>query len=231
MNSYYTMFLIACPLVVSGVAKEFANLGFEDGQIPIPPIHPLQPADLVLPGWTARMGDNVLSEVGFGGNLSEHGNVTVNFDSPAFEGRFGLHLSGGPELGTAGPKVPASVSQVGLIPANARSLIFDGVISGGSVTEIRLDGTLVPLNLIASSPEKFTYALDVSPFAGREVELRLMNYAPPDQLTGGAYIDTLRFSSTVVVPEPASWLLLSLGFSLWLVCSGRIGTHFCSKSR
>ena len=59
-------------------AKDFVNFNFDDGAFPSGPIPDfLQPADLVLPGWTARMGDHVLSEVIWNNALSENGFVGV----------------------------------------------------------------------------------------------------------------------------------------------------------
>ena len=62
----------------AGCAKDFVNLNFNDGTYPrVVTSDFLQPVGLVLPGWTARMGDHVLSEVLWGTVYGEYGSVSV----------------------------------------------------------------------------------------------------------------------------------------------------------
>lgn len=129
MKKYAFALLGLANAIVVSQAKEFVNLNFDAGA-PISELPPsfFQQADLILPGWTARMGENVLTKVIYNNVLSEHGSVGVysagGLWGPLPEGRYGVGLRGGAEFPSAGPAVSASISQTGMIPVYAQSLLF-----------------------------------------------------------------------------------------------------------
>ena len=96
-----------------------------------------------------------------------------------------------------------SLSQTGLVPATAKSILFWAVNEGGM--QITFNG--VPLNFGAmSSTANYTvYGADISAYAGQVGSL--MFSAPPG---AGGKIDNIQFSNTAV-PEPSSLALLALG--------------------
>jgi len=198
--------------VFSLSAGEFVNLRFDQGELPTGVPQLFQPADRMLPGWTARMGDNVVSEVLWNNALVDYGSVGVWSAGPAWgpmiEGRYGVRLAPGVEYLTTGSIVPSSISQVGTIPEDARSLYFKGNLAD---FRISLDGVEVPYYYIMGPADNRIFGADVSQFAGREVELRLAAHKRPDDLGGGgAAIDSLTFSSSTV-PEPTTWALVMVG--------------------
>jgi len=205
-----SVYIIILSLPATSFCGQFLNLDFEIGQLPIPPVPSLQQVGLVLPNWEARMGDHVLSEVGFNAIPAENGIISVYHGSSALEGMYGVYLAGGIRLETAGPVVPAVISQSGTIPEYAQSLLFRGNFSAGSLTEIRFEGELLPMTAMGSDQNIEFWGVDVGRLQGREGKLEIINYASPRTGTGGAAIDSLTFSRSAV-PEPSSWILLALG--------------------
>lgn len=99
-------------------AKDFANLHFDDGGYPSGVPDYFQPTESVLPGWTARMGEHIQTEIVWNNVLAGNGLIGVSSKGPLWgplaEGRYALRLTAGPEYPTTGPAVPASISQVGM---------------------------------------------------------------------------------------------------------------------
>ena len=107
-------FATLCSCILSS-AGEFKNLNFDEGGNPLPPFDQPQSVGLVLPGWTARMGDQVLSQIAWNSEGITYGRVSVT--PPAsrpnvLEGRYGMLLQGGPDFSDSSPNLAASVSQL-----------------------------------------------------------------------------------------------------------------------
>lgn len=221
MTSSLIILFVALAGFAVASAKDFENLNFDEGGIPPVSINDgAQPIGTLLPGWTAQMGAHELTEVYFGYQLANNGSVTVSPQdrrSSIFEGRYGVLLQGGAEYPSTAPVVAASISQFGLIPVGTKSLLFRADI--GSPTEVRINGQVSPLFGVENVPLTTVYGVDVSRFAGQEVELSFVNYSLPDR-PGAVFFDSLRFSSTVTVPEPSTWALLGTG-SLALLWAAR----------
>lgn len=203
-------------------AKEFVNLNFDSGAFPPGPTPDfLQPVDLMLPGWTARMGEHVLTEVLWNNVYAANGSVSVYSAGASVQGRYAVFLVGGAEYPSTGPLVSASISQVGAIPMGAQSLLFRA-IGAGSPTEVRLDGASVPLVPVGGQGAQQNYGVNISAYGGREVELSFVNYIDPRTGSGGAFLDSLSFSSTFV-PEPSTWILLGSGSLVLMYAARRRG--------
>lgn len=218
-SSPFILFVALAGIAVAS-AKDFENLNFDEGTLSPGPINDgPQPIGTYLPGWTAHMGPQELTEVYFGYQSSAYGRVAVSPQERrpfTFEGRYGLLLQGGPEFLSSSPAVPASISQVGLIPAGTKSLLFRSDIA--SPTEVRINGKAISLYAVEKVSFTTIYGVDVSDFAGQEVDLSFVNYANPAE-PGFAAIDSLQFSSSVTVPEPSTCALLGSGglALLWAV--------------
>lgn len=190
-------------------AKDFVNLNFDEGSLPAGPAPDFsQPTTLILPGWTARMGDHVLSEIRWNTPYQDHGSISLYSYGASVQGRYGVLLTGGAEFPSLSPIVSASISQIGMVPADAHSLLFRA-FGGGGLTEVRLDGTILPLIPISGHGADPNYGVDLRGFAGREVELRLLTYAVPGG-GGSTFFDSLTFSA-VSIPEPSTWAFLGIG--------------------
>jgi hypothetical protein len=95
---------------------------------------------------------------------------------------------------------PVSISQRGDIPADTRLLTYNCFHNQIDVT---INGTLLtgPSNNWGTSG-----ILDVSPYAGQNVELKFTTRTGPFDGTTDA-LDDIRF----MIPEPAPWLLAATG--------------------
>jgi hypothetical protein len=112
-----------------------------------------------------------------------------------FDGKYYASIQAGPALGSGSPPpaVTSYLSQTGLIPAGARSLLFKAsgsnyVVSlhGQSLTPSRLGGNL--------------YGANVTPFAGTSAELRftVLTNTPPQSALNSLYLDSISFSTRPV---------------------------------
>jgi hypothetical protein len=193
-------------LNVSG--QGFVNLDFEDSIITSS-----QPSFLGfdfgmanVPGWTQNngWGDSNYS----GGTSLIYNNQTLDnpdisiwdttYLRPAIDGNYSIYLYGGSVAYThAYPGLPtgASISQTGQIPANAKSISYEGY-----GLQVFFNGQLL----------SFTDgSIDISAFAGQTGEL---TFAVPWQSQG--VLDDIQFS-TQPVPEPSFFGLLALGCVLF----------------
>jgi hypothetical protein len=112
-------------------------------------------------------------------------------NSVVISGSFSVSLSGG-----------GSVSQAGLVPADARFLLFKGRWSDVVPVLVSLNGQEVAYTTFSTSPNYTAYVADVLAFAGQSATLRF------SALSSGFYvIDDVEFA----VPEPSALALLGLG--------------------
>jgi hypothetical protein len=115
--------------------------------------------------------------------------------------------AGGNPYGAGG--VNASLSQIGLVPTNANSILVE--IAGGNFV-LSFAGQTIPLSAIQSGPNYTLYGGDISLFAGQVGELRVSTLSPSGS---GFLFDAITFSSEAI-PEPLSVLLTTFGaLLLW----------------
>jgi hypothetical protein len=140
------------------------------------------------------------------------------------EDRFSLGLFGGLDPATAMEFFPWSITQVGTIPSDAKTLRF---LTYAHPLELRVNDILIPLEFDYSrfpSTDPIMRAGDafgdIFAFAGQTVELKFTT--PRSALHG---IDSISFSPETI-PEPSSWALLALGgiglFFKWGVRRGGV---------
>jgi hypothetical protein len=196
----------------------FQNLNFESANLPIIPLDEygtLQPINLAMPGWSIFLGSCPFDQVLH--NNSTAGTASVWIFGPAtrariFEGNYTVVLA--PGAGCVGEPVGVSIEQQGRIPDNALSLQFFGASrplrpSSAQRFGVYVNGTEVDAFTLASNQDYETYGVDIAPFRGQEVALRITSFWLPDE-PNGLSLDALTFSP-VSVPEPSTWALLGLG--------------------
>lgn len=198
-------------LTAHAPGQGFINLDFEMATIaptPVGEFGPLQ-ADplLAFPGWTMGSDGSQNPNYTLYNNLTI-GSVAQVLIGPSYpngtgitplQGAYSALLQFGPSLELGTP----ALSQVGLLPANARSINFL-VHAYGRDAVVTLDGHEIPL--LAFGPDRL--AGDVSGFAGQMVELKI---STSSYNGGGLYFDDIRFSP-LAVPEPHSVGLVMASF-------------------
>jgi hypothetical protein len=198
-------------------AAPFINLDFE--QATVPPNVLLSEnfsAAAAFPGWTTRIGNVALSTVyynsaGIGGPFIALYDYPLGIGGfPVLEGRYSPALHGLVPDGTE-----ASLSQIGDIPADARSLRL--LSPPDRPPLIKINGELLSLVLLSNpGPTLPLWGADITAFAGSTVELRISTAHSVDEVGRGLFsgADALIFSS-IPIPEPSSAALVAL--IMWII--------------
>jgi hypothetical protein len=194
--------------------QAFENLGFDDAntnELTIaelclggPCVAGHGTIESLLPGWMVTSGDHTLTSFSLNSaNLAVSASLLDSVVSPAIEGRFGVFFR-------VTPGVDFSLRQTGLVPADAAILSFR---SSSKPLGVSFNGqglSLLRVTDIAASYQEV--AMDISPFAGLEGELRFDTYNVPLQTGQEFFIDSVAFA----IPEPRpSVLLLLVGILLF----------------
>jgi hypothetical protein len=195
----------------------FENLDFESANLPTIPqgqFGGLVPIGSAVPGWTAYLGTDEVATV-LHNNLTL-GDASIDILGPVWiapnaiiEGQYTVVLQSG--RGLAQANVDAALSQVGLIPADAASLIFKvaGVNFAAS-----LNGNILPMVLLESGPNYALWGSDISAFAGLPAELRIASLTTPARPSNSLYFDAIQFSMNPI-PEPNVAALFLTGSAFW----------------
>ena len=213
MNNLFKLAAIAVafPLSVCGQGS-FQNLDFEAGTL-LP--ESLQNPALALPAWTCNT-----SYVGY--NTMVAGTVSIlgsgGFGATAIEGNYSLffqdlypNLQPYPDGHTR--QVDPSISQTGLVPVDALSLLFKAQ-PGQETLLLSLNGQNIPFFAVGTGPNYTLFGGDVSAFAGQTSDLTFA-VAPDPSNSQGWNIDSIVFSNQSV-PEPSTFALLASAVGLFL---------------
>ncbi|CAN5442507.1 hypothetical protein BH09PLA1_BH09PLA1_10820 [soil metagenome] len=197
------------------LAAPFVNLDFEQATVvhTDPNFPPAIDAAAAFPGWIARVGDSIRTNVTY--NYRGGGQAVISlYDRPAsdigfplLQGQYMAVLISDSAFGSS-----ASLAQTGDVPAGTRSITFLGE-AGRGAPSLLINGTAIStVNLTGNNglgqPAKF--GADLTPFAGQTVELRLSSISQHA-------IDDFSFSTTPI-PEPQ---LAILGLAVALVTRRR----------
>jgi hypothetical protein len=201
-------------------ATPFQNLDFESAfeSSVVPSTPTLVPASEALPDWT--------------NNNYDPGYVfydSMSLGSVAITIHDGLHIGGGDFYpiqgqytvllqGQWGGTPAAYISQVGVIPATANSLLFMSDLDGNDLT-VSLNGTVIPMSVysVGSTVNPnygpiITYIGDIRAFSGQQ-NVTMQFTTTTNNLDNFADLDNIQFSATVV-PEPSSLMLVAIGLLL-----------------
>lgn len=169
-----------------------------------------------FPGWTGHINDSADPALQVGYNFIPAGSATAALVSTTagdpgtvayvIDGKYSAIIASG-HTGPTGALASASISQIGTIPPEARSIRFSGRTSVGGMA-ITFNGINVPFFAVGSGSNYELYAGDLTPFAGLTGELRFTELASPFQPI--SVIDNIVFSSEAI-PEPGALALLALG--------------------
>ena len=199
--------VISLILLQRACGQEFQDLDFESASLsPIPPGQFGGEVSITnaLPGWTGFLGTFQVSQV-LQNNFTL-GLASIDILGPVWsyggiiEGQYTLIL----QPGGNGMYQSASVSQTGLVPADARSLQFKGSLNSScSVTLGGRDLSLIPLG---ASANYTLYGADISSFAGQVQTLAITALAAPNTTD---YFDSITFSYSAI-PEPSALSLFAI---------------------
>ena len=211
----------ACLLLCLGLssvvwAQAFQNLDFEEANVSNLPPRQFEFVSVEdgLPGWSAYVGTNQLTQVGHNAISLGAANVGVLGPQNAFvplQGNYSAILQAGEVAGN--PGAPASIEQTGLIPSSAKSVRFEGTLQlqevGAVFTNslfVTVGGQNVPVVPLGSD----LYGCDVSVFAGSTENLEFtMSGAFGNALI---LLDAITFSPQAI-PEPSALCLLAVGIA------------------
>ena len=105
------------------------------------------------------------------------------------------------------PAAALSISQHREVPLGASELRFDSTVHSDSgfriPVEVRFNGQNQSLQLLGSARGLVQYGVDVSGFAGKEVDLEI-KFAP-------GVFGFFDISGFTQIPEPSAWVLLLTG--------------------
>ena len=207
--AFLVLTIICTPLFVSAQGS-FQNLDFEAANIsPGTPAGGIIAASQGIPGWSTS-NNVVFDGVSGGGDFVSIIDPNLPGNISPLHGTYSVVLFGGGPLGT-----PASISQTGLVPANARSIEMDLASSlSPAPFVVTLGGqqiTMVPLETL---PHYTVYGGDISAYAGQVENLTITELSPPppEVPPSALELDDIVFSPNGV-PEPTTRTLLFCGAS------------------
>ena len=225
-------------LSATGAAAQgtFQNLNFEQATIVPDPSSQYYPyavyASNAVPGWTPSgiLGTNEIlyNDISLGATSVSLCGLNSQGGTPTpLDGAFSIDLYGGGGIPTG-----ASISQTGLVPANAASIRFiaqrpSPIVQG--ILLISLGGQNIPFSAISTESNYTTYGGNIaSALAG---QIQQLTFTAPNGGNNYWEIDDIQFS-TQSVPEPGVFGLFALGAILigWRVLERRRCPripHFC----
>lgn len=190
-----------------GFCQDFVNLIFESARI-IPMtggtyINSIATTN-ALPGWTVYYGLSQQSEITY--NAPALGSTFVTLwatNGSQISGNYSVLLQGGLTASAA------SISQTGLVPLSAESLLFEAQQTGAGTLQVSLGGQNLSFVALSNGANYTLYGANIPAFAGQ-----------PEQLTFSALevstfannwnIDNIQFSASAI-PEPGVLGLFALG--------------------
>jgi hypothetical protein len=204
-NGFFILILLVA--VQNGQAQDFVNLDFEDATVTPTPVNgyggSVDPA-MAFPGWTVGGSDTYVLY-----NNLTLGSPAIDLMGPNFPNAVGYAPLQGlysVVIYYDNPSIvpPPTLSQTGLIPANAQSISFLLGFNRGDPA-VTLNGVNIPLVSISGG----RLAGNISAFTDSIAQL---TFSTSNDIQGDnfLYIDDIQFSS-LPVPEPSGLALGALG--------------------
>ncbi len=213
---------IACCTVAARAQGTFQNLGFESATlVPISGTSssPVEFAP-AFPGWTATVGGvqpifALYNEVAL--DSSEIGIMDSGgpLSGLVIQGTYTAVLQAGLTSGPGGTLQPAdtTLSQMGVVPSSAQSLLFRADLDGSPAAFIvTLGGQALPLFPLGGGTNYTLYGADIRALAGQTAELdfTVLAQRPYAGELHNVSLDSIQFSG-IAIPEPGVLGLSALG--------------------
>ena len=227
MNTKITVLFVCVVLIVlPGRAQStFQNLGFESATVPDLPAGQYGgyvSSTQAIPAWTVYLGTDQVTQVlqnnitlgtAAVGLLGPNwtASMGIGFVGGIIESNYSVVLQAGQDPFSLRPAVVnASISQVGLVPANAQSLQLKTAGTSYGIVSVSFAGQNLPLVALETSNPNYTlYGANISAFAGQSGALTFTasTAVNPDNT---AELDSIVFS-TQSIPEPGGLALFGVG--------------------
>jgi hypothetical protein len=193
----------------------FQNLNFEAANIP-PGTQPgtTLSTSAILPGWVPSVAVDYDDASGGGTLISiDDSNAPFALSSSPLQGKYSVVLFAGPDIGAAGS---VSISQTGLVPANALSILMDVAFSPSVLYTTTLGGQQIVMMPLRASANYTVYGGNISAYAGQVEALTITQFppAPPTVPPSALELDNILFSVNPV-PEPGTYGLLLCGAAVF----------------
>lgn len=217
----------AMPAFSQGTA--FENLNFESANVSdYSPGYEYVPISQAIPGWSAytvnsRYGSIVQTSIWYdtisgGGSLIAINDTNLQGYPGPLQGNYSAWLFAGPDYGAA------TISQTGLVPANAQSIQMDVALPFGNIAPwfVALDGVTISMSPLQTLPNYTIYGGNVAPYAGQTETLTITLNPPTAPIVppSAMELDDIQFSSQQV-PEPQTWSLL--------LCAAAVAGLWCRR--
>ena len=209
--------LIAFSRDTSG--QNFINLNFEQAKIVRDTSSPYYPYAVyvsdAIPGWTISnnfMGTNEIfyNDLSLGAPSVALFGTNSEYSPPPLDGKFSIGLYGGAPENY--PPLGVSISQTGLIPTDAESILFiaQGSFATGPLL-LSLGGQNISFTAISTTPDYTLYGGDISAFAG---QVEPLTFTTPAGVNNYWELDDIQFSSSPL-PEPDVLSIFGIGILLF----------------
>ncbi len=188
----------------------FQNLDFEMARI-IPIVGgPNYRYDIAttnaLPAWNAFIGSSQVPQITYNDPALGSTYITLWATNGAqISGNFSVLLQGGLTASAA------SISQSGLVPVSAESLLFEAQAGSGTLL-VSLGGQNLVFSALSNGANYTLYGADVSAFAGQTAQL-MFSALEFSTSPNNWNIDNIQFSNQPT-PEPGALVLSVLGASI-----------------
>ena len=193
--------VIAAVFSISAQGQGFLNLNFESAQnLPASPPKPngdSVPVTNALPGWAAYGSGEPYSDINYVSSYFSGYSTEVELEggSLALSGEFSVGLVDG-----------GSISQTGLVPADAESLQFEASLPAINLS-VTLGGQSLSYSILSQGTGYAVYGANIPAALDGQTEALTFGV---NGLAGQSLLDNIEFS-TSSVPEPAEWAMVGVG--------------------
>jgi len=172
-----------------------------------------------LPGWEVSIAGVPQSTIYYNDGTLGDSSVAIlgkgNSVSAVIDGNFSVVLTGGAYLGNPPLPADAAISQTGLVPPDAKSILFASYSRGNGFPNlsVMLNGQSLDLTLVSTTSNYLLYGADVSPLAGKSANLTIVARSNYPLGFGVFGLDDISFSPNPI-PEPSVLCLFVAGLSI-----------------
>jgi hypothetical protein len=212
-------FCLTALLVSKSVATPFANLDFEQVIPPLIPPYSFDtrvPITNALPGWSGFVGAEPVTLVLTNGMFLDSAGVSLfGPGGPyVYSGNYSAFIQSGFPLYNPTGQITTALSQTGSVPEDAQSIRL--AVQTLGTFSVSLGGETLSLTPLLVGPNYTIYGANIPGMAGQTEELRITAvsriYSPPfPPMASWVWLDSISFSSEVVVPEPRVIALVLCG--------------------